>query len=194
MQSGMPRSSRPLEWWEAVSEVRFRGRAEADARAGLRQEVELPRGRVRPMHDRRPGAQAAGLGEELDRPQAVLRETLLDLARLFVRVDVQNELRPLGVASDLLEPRSRAGANGVGRQPDPRALGEQLLHLVEVLPRRRLPEALEPAAPVRREQEDELDAGLAGRLHHSPRLLEPDIVELADRRIAGPRISRYVSA
>jgi hypothetical protein len=41
------------------------------------------------MNDRRVRAEAAGALEQLDRPAAVLGETLLDLPRLLVSVDVQ---------------------------------------------------------------------------------------------------------
>ena len=66
------------------------------------------------------GPRQPGLGEELDRPEAVLGEALLDLARLLVGVDVEDEALALGVGADLLEPLARAGADGVGGEPDPR--------------------------------------------------------------------------
>ena len=67
-------------------------------------------------------AEAAGTGEQLDRPAAVLGQALLDLARLLARVDVERQ--PLGrrVAPELLEPVARAGADGVGGEPDPDAV------------------------------------------------------------------------
>ena len=56
--------------------------------------------------------------EQLDRPDAVLGEALLDLARLLVGVDVERQPSAPGVAADLLEPVGRAGADGVGGDAD----------------------------------------------------------------------------
>src|SRR4051794_14387355 len=53
---------------KAVAQIRLRERADADTRARLGEERELGVVGVRPVDDRRPRAQAAGLGEELDRP------------------------------------------------------------------------------------------------------------------------------
>ena len=77
---------------EAVAEIRLGRRARADPRAALGEQVELVPVGVRRVHDRRARAEAAAVGEELDRPETVLGEALLDLARLFVRVDVQGQL------------------------------------------------------------------------------------------------------
>ena len=55
------------------------------------EQVELAAVGVRRVHDRRARAEAAALGEQLDRAQAVLGEALLDLARLLVRVHVQRQ-------------------------------------------------------------------------------------------------------
>ena len=51
---------------------------------------------------------------------------------------------------------------------------------------RRLAEAVDPAARVGDVEEHELDAGLLRRVGRGAGLLEPEIVELADRRVAGP--------
>ena len=54
----------------------------------------------------------------------------------------------------------------------------------EVVRHRLLPEALDAAAEVAGVEEDERDAGLGSRLGRGTRLLEPEVVELADRREA----------
>ena len=185
MQRGIPRREQALERREAVAEVRLRRGAEAHARAGLREEVELALVGVRPVDDRRARPEAAGLRQQLDGSQPVLGQALLDLARLLVRVDVEDEPLAPGVGADLLEPRARARADGVGREPDACARRGELLHLAEVLGDRPLAEAVDPAAAVGGEEEDELDPGLPRRLDGGMRLGEPDVVELADGRIAG---------
>ena len=85
------------------------------------------------VHDRGPRAEAAGLGQELDRAQAVLGDTLLDLARLLVRVDVEDELGLGGVAADLVEPLARAGADGVGGEADADSLLAERIDLAQVV-------------------------------------------------------------
>ena len=101
----------------------------------LGEEVELVRIRVRGVDDGRPRAEAAGPGEQLDRPHAVLGEALLDLARLLVGVHVQRQALGRGVAADLLEPVGRAGADGVGGDAHARALLAQRLDLAQELGR-----------------------------------------------------------
>src|SRR4029453_5510472 len=66
------------------------------------------------MDDGRVRPETARVREQLDRPQAVLVQALLDLARLLVRVDVQRQRLGRGVAAGLLEPGARTGANGGG--------------------------------------------------------------------------------
>ncbi len=150
-----------------------------------RYEVELgPVGMCR-MDDRRPLAQAAPPREELDRPAAVLGKALLDLFRLLVRVNVQRQPICGGVAPDLLEPLGRAGADGVGGEPDADAGGAQGLDLLEVLPHRLLAEAVEAAACVGDVQHNELDSGRSGGSGGRMRFRNPDIVKLADRRVPG---------
>ena len=98
MQSGIPRSRtratgrKPSPRFASVV-----GQTQI-ARAGLGEEVELALVGVRGVDDRRPRPEAAGLGQELDRPEAVLGEAFLDLARLLVGVDVEDEALALGVA------------------------------------------------------------------------------------------------
>src|SRR6185436_9313907 len=57
---------------EAIPEVRLRKRADADARAGLREQGELVLVGVRAVDDRRPRPETAGSCQELDRADAVL--------------------------------------------------------------------------------------------------------------------------
>ena len=80
-------------------------------------------------------AEAAGVGQQLDRAAAVLGQALLDLARLLVGVDVERQRLVRRVAPELLEPVARAGANGVGGEPDPDSFVAQRLELAEVLGR-----------------------------------------------------------
>ena len=82
--------------------------------------------------------------EQLDRAAAVLGEALLDLLRLLVRVDVQQEIVLGRVAADLLEPVGRAGTNRVGGEAHGDPSGPKLLDLSEVLGHGALPEAGEP--------------------------------------------------
>ena len=174
-----------LDRQEAVAEVRLGRRAGAHARAGRREQVELVPVGVRRVHDGGARPQAAARVEQLDRPHTVLGEALLDLSRLLVGVDVQRQLVLGGVASELLEPVTGTCADGVGGDADPDPAVPQLLELAEILGHRLLAEAVDPAARVGDVEEDELDSGLRGRLGRRARLLEPEVVELADRGVAG---------
>ena len=174
-----------LDGQEAVAEVRLRRRAGTNPCSRFGQQVELPVVRVRRVDDRRARAEAAGLGEELDRPHAVLLDALVDLARLLVGVDVEGQIVLLGVAADLLEPVGRTGADGVGGKPDPDSSLSETLDLVEVFGGRRLPEALQAAARVGGVEEDEGDARCLRGLRGRERLLEAEVMELADRRVPG---------
>ncbi len=118
---------------KAVSEVRLRRRACADRRAAVPEQVELGAVRVRRVDDGRPLAEASAVREQLERPASVLRQALLDLARLLAGVDVQDELLGVGVAAELLEPVARAGADGVGGDPDGDPALAQALDLTQVL-------------------------------------------------------------
>ena len=70
------------------------------------------------MHDHGPRAEAAGLGEQLDRPPAVLGDAVLDFARLLVGVNVQDEPLTVRVAPDLAQPVRRTGPDRVGGNAD----------------------------------------------------------------------------
>ena len=76
---------------EAVREVCLGRRARADRGAALGEQVELGAVGVRRVDDSGVRTEAAGAGQQLDRAAAVLRETLLDLARLLAGVDVQRQ-------------------------------------------------------------------------------------------------------
>ena len=84
-----------------VAEIRLGRRTHADARACGREEIELAPVGVGRVHDRRPGAEAARLREQLDRPQPVLGEALLDLARLLVGVHVERQVVLRGIGAEL---------------------------------------------------------------------------------------------
>src|SRR4029079_11564845 len=96
------------------AEVCLRRGAETHARVRLRDQVELLVGGVRSVDHRRVRAEAPGGREQLDWPDAVLGEALLDLARLLARVDVEREALALRRLGGRLEPVARAGAHGVG--------------------------------------------------------------------------------
>ena len=174
-----------LDGEEAVAEVRLGRRADADAGVGLRDEVELASSACVAWTTVVRGPRQPVSGEELDRADAVLLDALVDLPRLLVGVDVERQLVLLGVAADLLEPVGRAGADGVGGEADLDAALAEVLDLVQVLVRTRLAEAVEPAARVGDVEEDERDAGRVGGLRGGERLLEAEVVELADRGVAG---------
>ena len=174
-----------LDGEEAVPEVGLGRRAGADAGARLGDEVELAIVRMRGMDDRGSRSEAAGPGEELDRANAVLLEALVDLAWLLVGVDVERKgvLRRHSGRSPRASRRARA--DGVGGEPDPEASFAEALDLVQVFGGGVLAEALEAAARVRGVEEDEGDAGCVGSLRGRERLLEAEVVELADRGVAG---------
>ena len=92
--------------------------------------------RVCGVHDGRARAEAPGLVQQLDRPHPMLGHALLDLTRLLVGVNVQNELTLVRVAADGLEPLAGTRADRVGGDADAHALGLERLHLLEVLVRR----------------------------------------------------------
>ena len=74
----------------AVAEVGLGRRARADRGARRRHQVELAVRRMRGVDDGRPPGQQADVGQELDRPAAVLGQALLDLAPLLAGVDVDD--------------------------------------------------------------------------------------------------------
>ena len=175
----------PPDRREPVAEVPLGRRADADARTCLGQEVELVVVGVGRMDDGGSWAQAARTPEKLDRPDAVLLDALVDLARLLVGVDVERQALPLGIGADLLEPVGRAGADGVGGTANSRAGVAQLLQLLEVLGRRALPEPLDSPSRVGAQQDDDLDLGLACRLDRGVCLRKTEIVELTHRGVPG---------
>ncbi len=178
-------SAHALHRQEAVAEICLRRQAGTDTRTGSRNQVELSAVGVRRVHDRRALAEAAGPIQQLDRPDPVLREALVDLAGLFVRVHVQRQPLCGRVAADLLEPVLGTGADGVGGDPDRDSPTAQVLDLPQVLRDRLLPETRQAAASVRGEQHDDADSCLLGGIHGRERLVEAEIVELADRGVAG---------
>ncbi|MDX6568127.1 MAG: hypothetical protein QOH15_705, partial [Gaiellales bacterium] len=137
------------------------------------------------MDDCRARAEAAAVGEKLDRPQAVLGQAFLDLARLFVRMDVQGQLVLRRVASKLLEPVTRASTNGVGGDADADVRRAQLLEPTQVLRDGLLPEAIDAAACVGDVEQDDLELRLRSRLGRRMSLCKAEIVELADSGVAG---------
>ncbi len=174
-----------LDREKAVAEVGLGGRAGADTRPRRREQIELVSVGVRRMDDRRVRTETAARVEQLDRPQTVLGEALLDLTRLLVGVDVQRQPVVRGVAAELLEPRARAGADGVGGNPDPDSLGAQLLDLGDVRGNRVLPETLQTAARIGDVKEDKLDSRLGRSVGRGMGLREPEVVELADGGVPG---------
>ena len=137
------------------------------------------------MHDGRVRAQTARALEQLDRADAVLGETLLDLAGLLVGVDVERQALGGGVPAELLEPVGRAGPDGVGGDPNRGAPAAQLLEAVQVPGDGCLAEPVEPAAGVRGEEQHDRDPRLLGGIQRRMRLGQSEIVELADRRVPG---------
>jgi hypothetical protein len=116
----------------------------------LAQQIELVTVRVCRVDDGRARAEATGFRKQLDGAETMLGDALLDLPRLLVRVHVERQLVLLRVRTELLQPVARAGANGVGGDPDADARSAQLLEPSQVLTDGRLPEALDPAPRVRR--------------------------------------------
>src|SRR5258706_12943090 len=107
--------------------------AGADPGAALGEQVELVPVGMRCVHDRRARTEATASREELDRSHAVLGKALLDLARLFVRVDVQGQLVFRRVAAKRLQPVAGARPNGVGGNADADSRRAQLLEPTQVL-------------------------------------------------------------
>jgi CDP-diacylglycerol--glycerol-3-phosphate 3-phosphatidyltransferase len=139
---------------------------------------------MRGVHDRRALREAAGPIEQLDRPDAVFSEALLDLAWLFVRVHVQRQALRGCVAADLHEPVLGTCAHGVGSDSDGNPATAQVFDLTQVLRNRVLPEARQASASVRGEQQDDADACLFGSIHRGKRFVETEVVELAHRGVA----------
>jgi hypothetical protein len=170
---------------EAVAEIRLSRRARADPRAALGEQVELVPVGVRCVHDGRARAEAAAVGEELDRPETVLGEALFDLARLFVCVDVQGQFVFGRVSAKLFEPVTGARPNGVGGNADPDACRAQLFEAAQVFGDGLLPETVDAAARIGDVEQNDLDLRVRGRLRSSVRFGQAEIVELADGGVAG---------
>src|ERR1700730_17072616 len=150
---------------EAVAEIRLGRWARADPRAALGEQVELVPVGVRSVHDGCARAEAAAVGEELDRPETVLGEALFDLARLFVCVDVQGQLVFGRVSAKLFEPVTGGRPNGGGGKAD-RA---HRLEPAQVFGDRRLPQTVDAAARVGDVEQNDLDLRVRGRLRSSVR-------------------------
>ena len=132
------------------------------------------------------GPRQPHLGEQLDRAQPVLREALLDLARLLVRVHVQ--WQAVRLARTRRAPRaSRAGRrarSGGRRRRARRPRGAPRARAGSR--RRRLPEPVDARRARRRRRgararRPPRRAASAARV----RLRQPEVVELADRGVTG---------
>ena len=126
-----------------------------------------------------------GRGEQLDGTHAVLGDALLDLARLLVGVDVQDEPLAGCVAADLLEPVAGTGADGVGGEADVDPPRAESLDVGQVRGHGRLSHLLEPTPRVRDVEAREADARLLGGLRSREGGVEPEVVELADGGVSG---------
>ena len=113
----------------------------------------------------------------------MLGQTLLDLERLLVGMDVKGQLVLGRVPAKLAQRLRRAGPHGVGGDPDRDPRGAKRLQLGQVLGDRVLPEARDAATQVTRVQADERDPGLLGCVGGRASLCEAEVVELADRRV-----------
>src|SRR5438132_11198003 len=100
-------------------------------------------------------------------------------------MDVERELVLVRVAAELLEPVTRAGADGVGGDADADTSTPQLLELAQVRRDGLLAEAVDPATRVRDMEEHDLDPRFGCGLRRSVRLRKPEVVELAD---SGPAL------
>src|SRR6266511_517664 len=85
---------------------------------------------------------------------------------------------------DLCEPLRRTCPDGVGCESDVEAALTEVLDLIQILGRRGLTEPVEPASGVCDVEEDERDLGCVGSFCGGERLLEAEVVELADRGVA----------
>ena len=110
---------------EPVAEVSLRRRAGADRGSVGRHQVELRAVRMGCVDDRGAIRQAPRAGEQLDRAAPMLGQAFLDLPRLLVGVNVEDEALAIGIARDLLEPCARTGTDGVGSETDHDALRAQ---------------------------------------------------------------------
>ena len=100
-------------------------------------------------------------------------------------MDVQRETLLLGVTGQVLEPGTGTCPDGVGGDADANTALAQGLELAQVFGHALLTESLDPTACISRVEQDKGNAGLLGGFSGGERLLEPQVVELADRRVAG---------
>ena len=115
----------------------------------------------------------------------MLGEALVDLAWLLACVDVEWPSSRFRVAADLGQPALRAGTDGVRREADADpALGEAL-DLRQIGRDARLAKAIHAAAAVGGVEDDDLDPGRRRGVRRGERLLEAEVVKLADSRVAG---------
>ena len=76
----------------------------------------------------------------------------------------------------------------MGGDPDENAAFTQRFELTQVLGNAFLPKSCDPTAAVSRVEQDKSDPRLLGGVRGCERLLEPDVVELADGGIAGAEL------
>ena len=81
---------------EPVGQVALRRRAEADEAAGVADDADVGVRHVRRVHERRAGAEHAGIGEQLGRAESVRRQAGVVLRGLLGQVDVQRLARGPG--------------------------------------------------------------------------------------------------
>ena len=110
----------------------------------------------------------------------MLGQTLLDLERLLVGVDVKRQFVLGRVPAKLPQRLRRARPDGVGGDPDRDPGGAERFELGEVLGDRVLPEARDAPAEVTRVQTDERDPGLLGCFGGGAGLCESEVVELTN--------------
>ena len=130
---------------------------------------------------RHPAAASSSIG-----PHAVLGEALLDLARLLVGVDVQDEpsRRPRSARSPRASRAGRRGRSGGRRRrriPASRSASTSARYADTEGWRIRS----SPPRAVRDVEAREADPRLLGRLRRGEGGVEPEVVELADGRVAG---------
>ena len=150
-----------------------------------REQVELAAVGVRRVDDGRARAEAALAGEQLDRPQRRARRGTprsRAAARRRGRGAAGRARARSGRARAARRPGRRARSGGRRRRgcPSPRSASS----CAQVVGDRLLPEARDPAAQVAGVEADELDAGLRGGLGRRARLVEAEVVELADGGVA----------
>ena len=104
---------------------------------------------------------------------------------MLVCVDVQWQAFLLGVTGQVLEPGTGTCPNGVGGDAHPDPALAQRLELTQILRDALLTKPVESAARIGCVEEDEGDPRFLGGFSRSHRLVEAEVVELADRGVAG---------